>query len=669
MSTSTPIAAASRASNARAPAIDQSNSQQRAAPYIRVGLFVLVAIAFSPAIHALFINFDDAGYLFAAGLQNPQYDPGLSLHNVAWVFTHPVLGLYHPITILSLMIDYRLFGINSAGFHTVNVLIHAISCVLLFQFLQSATGSLWRSALAAAIFAIHPLRVESVLWVAERKDVLYLLFGLVALNVYVWYSRAPSVWKMLLCGLAFECSLLSKPMLLTLPFVLLLLDYWPLNRLPFSPVREGKPFVRRSTSRLLAEKSLLFGLVLATIALSIPGVFDAVFKFPLGGMAPSLTSPGISTLPMSQLYDHQLFQSTQWHWMNVPIQYTRYLEKTVDFSRLAAFYPTPRWQAWEVVGATAVLIGIFLAVYFLGRQRPWIAVGWLWFFGALVPVTLNQISYYSLADRYTYFPMIGLLLAIIWSIPTACASTSLGRRWLTGAVAAILTWLGISTYVQAGYWHSSQTLWQHAIAVTDDNWAAHYQLSRALSFSTDPADLNLALQQARITEGLAPEYYQAPIVAGHVLLDLNRTDEAIAEFRKSALLNPRLVSTNVVLAILLYKQNRFEESGEYAKLAVQNAPGYSVPYLTLAADLSKLGKTQAAIEASQKAIDLDPKSPAGYDQMGDILQHAGDKAGAEQNYSIAGNLREKSGHAVAAASTTRPDSDLDLTADLQRDSQ
>jgi len=364
---------------------------------------------------------------------------------------------------------------------------------------------------------------------------------------------------------------------------------------------------------------------------------------------------------MSQLFDYGLFESRQWQRMNIPIQYVRYLEKTVDFSHLAAFYPPVRWHAWQVAGATAILASIFLGVFFLRRKHPWLAVGWLWFFGTLVPVTFNQISYYSLADRYTYFPMIGLLIAVIWSIPAAWATTTIGRKWLAGGAAATLAWLSVSTYVQAGYWHNSQTLWRHAIQVTDDNWMAHYQLGRDLSLSKIPGDWPVALKEAQTAEAEAPACYYPSTLCGTMLLQLDRPDEALVEYRRSLLLNPQQVLIGQIVANLLYKKQQYAQSLAYARQAIHFAPDYADPHLTCAADLSKLGHTQDSIDECQTVIDQNPKNPVGYEQMGHTLEDAGNKPDADTYYLIARELEIRNGTTTRPA-TTQPEPELDWNA-------
>lgn len=577
-------------------------------------LVVISAISFLPALWCEFINLDDFAYVTS----NQHVKLGLSVDNVEWAFANPVLNLYHPLTTLSFMADYGLFGTNPVGYHVENVLIHCLNVVLLFTLLRSATGSLWRSATAAAIFGVHPLRVESVLWVAERKDVLSLLFGLLAMAAFLWHCRKPGLWRAGASAPLFALSLLAKPMLVTLPFVLLLMDYWPLERMKFAqPAVHTGAFPQRPLWYLLAEKTLLFAMVLATIQQTLPPV--SIIRD--GDPSAVAGSPGLDTaqLPASA-FDYSLFNAFHWRLQNAPVSYVRYLYKMVDFSHLSAFYPAVPWSPWQVAGSLALLGAITAYTVWNGRRKPWLAVGWLWYLGSLVPVIgIVLVSAYSLADRYTYFPMIGILIAVIWSIPQRWAATSAGRTRLGIAAGLVVALFCVSSFVHAGYWRNSATVWDHALAVTQNNWLAHDLLGAALHDS-DPAR---ALQELQSAEGLEPYEDHPFFIRGRVLSQLKRTDEAIEEFRQAVRCNPKNALAAEDLALLLNKKERYGEALFFSRQAVSVDPNYVLAYVTEAAALTGLGRLREAVQACQKGITLNPQSADAHHQMGLVLLKAG----------------------------------------------
>jgi hypothetical protein len=373
---------------------------QRAVPQTAVivalcGVLVGITwLVFAQTVRHQFITYDDPQYVYA----NPEVSAGLSLSRITWAFTHTVAGNWHPLTTISHMLDCQLYGLDPAGHHFTNVLFHTIAVVLLFLVLQQMTGSLWRSAFVAALFAIHPLHVESVAWVSERKDVLSAIFFMLTLTAYTHYVRAPSVKSYLLLFLLFALGLMSKAMLVTVPFVLLLLDYWPLGRItqvrfPKGPDRQptssSTPFIRR----LVAEKVPLFVLSALSSAVTLFTQFQ-------------------STATMSQL-------PLLWRLNNAVVTYVIYIWQMFWPVRLAAFYPHPNDQLhlWQVLLAIAFLIAMALLAIHSRQQRPYIFTGWFWYVGMLVPVIgVVEAGEQGRADRYTYLPQIGLYVLITWGI-------------------------------------------------------------------------------------------------------------------------------------------------------------------------------------------------------------------------------------------------------------
>jgi len=428
-------------------------------PGICFFLAAIVWVVFGQTIHYPFINFDDDLYVY----ENPQVSRGLTLASMGWAFTHVHVGNWHPLTSISHMLDCQIYGLNPGGHHLTNVLLHATAAMLLFLGLRRLTGSLWRSAVVAAIFAVHPLRVESVAWVAERKDVLSGVFFMLTVGAYVNYARHPGSparygWVALFLAL----GLMSKPMLVTLPVVLLLLDYWPLNRWPAG----GAPGLAwwRGAGRLVVEKLPLFGLVLASGVATLWAQTEAIRSF-------------------DQI-------SLSWRVGNALIASVAYVQQMFWPSGLAVLYPyrVHGGPFGEIVLAVVLLPGVTAAAFSLRRTRPYLWVGWLWYLVMLMPVIgILQVGMQARADRYTYLPQIGLTLALVW------LAADLGTGWhhrrvaLGGMVAVILGALICSAHTQTAYWRSSVTLWRHTIACTPRNLIAHYNFGQAL-FQAGRAD-------------------------------------------------------------------------------------------------------------------------------------------------------------------------------------
>ena len=422
-----------------------------AAPSQRSALIVIVLVAMTAAVywqtgdHPFFLV-DDGEYV----QENPVVLEGLTLRGVDWAFTSFHAANWHPLAWISHMADVEVFGPDPGRHHLVNVLIHGLNALLLFLVLHGMTGAPWRSALVAALFAVHPLHVESVAWVAERKDLLCAFFGFLTIGAYTRYVRKPAVGRYAALLLSYVLCLLSKPMLVTLPVLLLLLDYWPLGRL----FPTDCPRTARASGWLLprvVEKIPLFLLsaascILTLVAQGSAGAVTSLTRFPLG-------------LRVG----------------NAVVSYAGYLLGAVWPSPLAVYYPFPAGgiPAWKVAGACALLAVATLMVFLRGRNRPWLVTGWLWYLGALVPVIgLVQVGEQAMVDRYTYLPLIGLFLVIAWEGGEVLPGWRFRRQALGIAAAAILAVLSAAAWVQVGYWTNSTTLIRHTLSVTRDNWMA-----------------------------------------------------------------------------------------------------------------------------------------------------------------------------------------------------
>jgi hypothetical protein len=435
-------------------------------------LAAAVLIVFWPTLANDFVNYDDDRYV----TQNPHVQHGFDAASLRWAWTTGHF-YWQPLTWMSHMLDWRLYGAAPAGHHATSVALHALNTALLFALLDGMTGAPWRSALAAAVFGLHPLRVESVAWIAERKDVLGTLFWLLTTLAYVWYARAPSWRRGALVALGLAVGLTAKPMLVTLPATLLLLDYWPLGRLR----------TRDDVWPLVREKLPLLPLVVASVAVTITleheGAIGSLEAFPLTARIG-----------------------------NAVVAYAAYLWKLVWPAGLYVPYLHARGgiPPWQVVAAALLLIGITAGALRLRRTHPYVLVGWLWYLGTLVPVIgLVQAGEQAMADRFTYVPLIGVVVALVWLLPARAATPA-------GAAAALaLVLLALATRTQIAVWRNSVTLFEHALAIEEQNPVAHLNLGYALG---DGGDLDAAERHFARTLELRPQSPRAHVGLGNVLV-------------------------------------------------------------------------------------------------------------------------------------------------------
>ena len=421
-------------------------------------LLVAATLAFyNPIIHNQFIDFDDSSYI----LKNFQVQSGLTWDTVKWSFTTFREGNWHPLTWLSHALDHQIFDLNPAGHHYTNLLLHAANAVLLFLLLRQATGVTWPSLIVGALFALHPVNVESVAWAAERKNVLSMLFFLLALHAYDRYARTGRRYLYLLVTICFALGLMAKPQIVTLPFVLLLWDYWPLQRIGGRSAAGGlpAPSTPRSFRFLVWEKSPLFILAAA----------DSVVT-----MLAQRAGNAVRTVT-------EVSRSARLE--NVFVSYVRYIGKALWPSRLAAMYPRPAnsLPAWQVVGAVVLLL-LISALVMCWRDRRYLPVGWFWFLGTLVPmIGIITVGEQTMADRYAYLPFIGLFVAIVWILDAVASEHRIAVVWRAGVALLVVFILGCLTNRQLDYWHDDETLWRHALSVTERNYMAHNNLAIALA--------------------------------------------------------------------------------------------------------------------------------------------------------------------------------------------
>lgn len=531
-------------------------------------LLALVTLAFyNPVVHNGFTNLDDDFYI----LHNPHVLAGLKWETVKWAFTSFDAANWHPVTWLSHAIDCQLFGLNPVGHHYVTVLLHAINAVLLFLLLQSATGLTWPSLMVGALFALHPVNVESVAWAAERKNVLSMLFFLLAMHAYGWYARRGGMKRYLGVAAFFALGLMAKPEIITLPFVLLLWDYWPLQRM-------GGRSVLTSHFPVLRESSAGSEPVAGT---PVPRSFSFLLleKVPLFLMA---ACSGVITLLAQRSGDALRTlggeYSARARLANVVFAYVRYLGKAFWPVRLAALYPYPgdALRTWKVVASAAVLV-LLTALVLRWRKRRYLLVGWFWLLGTLVPVIgIVQVGMQAMADRYVYLSYIGLFICVVWGVSDLAKQRKVPTAWLAIPAILILAALGTVSRRQIAVWRNSETLWRHALSVTEGNYRAHDGLARALAKDGRPEE---AIAEFKVAEGLRSYNASAALDLGIYEQTHGHMQDANEEFQRSVNAAPDSKSRAVALSSLglafmqMGDLNRAKMS--YAEALRQNADNTS----------------------------------------------------------------------------------------------
>lgn len=492
----------------------RGNDSRLSAILLCAGLFGLAFFAFAGAMDCGYV-FDDAVYI----LENVNLHSGLTLRSASWAFATFYSGNWHPLTWLSLAADMSIYRGNPAGLHLTNVLLHAANSVLLFLLLRAMTGSAWRSALAAALFAVHPLRVESVAWITERKDVLSLLFGLLAIWAYAGWPRSPSVIRCLAVVLLFALGLMAKPVLVTLPVIMLLLGWWPLGRSRVPPA---------------ACHIILFAMSAASAAVTF------IAQREWGNIARAGYLPfGVRAA-------------------NAAVSYIAYIRKMILPYDLAAYYPHPETAipVWQAIAASSALLLAAGAAWRSRRAAPHLFTGWMWYLISMLPmIGLVQAGNQAMADRYTYFPMIGLLIALVWSLPEPA---TIKRKAVTAlAAAVVIGLLTVQTRAEIRHWRSDITLFTRALQVTSGNWMAHYSLGRAFGAKGDYSRARYHLLKAL---EIYPEYEDARTALGVVLAKLGKPEQAAEELRRVVAQNPRNTLARVNLAAALMQSGKEAEA-------------------------------------------------------------------------------------------------------------
>jgi tetratricopeptide (TPR) repeat protein len=569
---------------------------------ICVCLAATIVVVYSPVCHFEFLNYDDDDYVTA----NAHVQSGLTLHGLAWAFTSNYAANWFPLTWLSHMLDWQLWGGRAGAHHRVNVFLHVVNALLLFGVLTRMTASPWRSALVAGLFALHPLHVESVAWVSERKDVLSTCFWLLTVWAYVRYVERPGGWRYLSALGLYALGLMAKPMVVTLPFVLLLLDYWPLGRTPWA-----KPAARENASTPLGQlinEKLPF---LALAALSCALTYWAQHG---GGAVASL-----DTVPLAMRIANAL------------LSYVGYIGKTLWPVRLAVFYPMPaRFAVAAVLLAGVGLAGITAAVLGSARRAPWFVTGWFWYLGILVPVIgLVHVGQQSMADRYTYVPSIGLFIMMCWSVPSPARKRPIMKviTYLTaGAVLAICAAL---SRIQVEYWKDSETLFRHALDVTRDNWLAHSNLGVALAQTGKVQEAITHYEQAlRIKPDYAKVHFDLGIAFGRA----GRVPEEIEQLEHALRLQPDFADAHNNLGIALVQAGRIPEGIEQLEHTLQILPEFAEAHYNLGIALGRAGRIPEAIAHLEHAVRIKPDYAEAHNNLGVALAQTGNIPEAIAHY-------------------------------------
>jgi protein O-mannosyl-transferase len=574
-------------------------------------LIAATVFVYWPAHKNGFINYDDPDYVTS----NPRTQTGLTMENVRWAFTQSHSSNWHPLTWLSHMMDCELFGVKPASHHLVNVAFHTINVVLLFLLLCRLTGAVYRSAVVAALFALHPLHVESVAWVSERKDILSTFFGLLTLLAYAGFVRRsktkdPRSKIFYAAALVFfALGLLSKPMLVTWPFVLLLLDFWPLQRLQLSP------FNLPILYKLVLEKVPFLLLTTATCAVTM------IVQRNSGATVPW------DVLPLSA----RLAQ--------MPIAYVRYLAKTFWPENLAVFYP---YEAFTLGSAAAIasamlLLAISAIVVAQTRRRPFLTMGWFWFLGTFVPVIgLVQVGRQAIADRYTYIPHIGLFAALIWLAAELSERFKVPRVTRGAAAVALLIACGVLASRQLAHWKDTETLARHTIASTRNNYTAHSQLAGVL---LNQGKVDQAIDQCQEALRIRPGYSEAHNILASAYLKQGRTEEAVASFREAARNDQYYAEPHHGLARVYLDSGKFAEAEQESREALRIEPLHLPATYTLAQALHNQNRLDEAAVAYKKMDSLHPRLFSSHYGLGSVYVLKGDEASAMREFEIARDIQ------------------------------
>lgn len=563
---------------------------------ISILLALVILAVYYQVVGFGFVSIDDPTYV----TRNPNIRDGLNWSSVKWALTAARSANWHPLTWMSHALDCTLFGLRPAGHHATNLLLHIANTILLFLLLSRMTGFVWRSAFVAAIFAVHPLHVESVTWIAERKDVLSTFLWIITMWAYLQYIERPSWWRYLLVALAFALGLMSKPMLVTLPIVLLLLDFWPLGR-----------WAGYTWRKLIWEKLPLFALAAASSVVTFivqqrGGAVRTMEQYSLGERA-----------------------------ANAVVSYIGYIGKMFWPARLSVMYPHPGdLPIWQVIAAVMALAALTYLAIRSSRNRPYITVGWFWYVITLLPVIgLVQVGEQSMADRYTYIPLIGLFIVIAWGVPEVLKC----RTKAMLAIPAVLIILSLSyvAWIQVGYWRNGVTLFRHAVAATSGNYKVRCYLADALCDAGKP---NAAIVQIREALRSKPDFGYAHDCLGCILYTQGKIGQAVVQFKQALRLDPKLASAHGNMGSVLDRMGRTDEAITYFRKAIELDPNMASVHTNFGGILYRQGKIDEAIAQFRAATEADPDDASAHYSFGIALMDAQEIDEAEEQLNEAVKL-------------------------------
>jgi tetratricopeptide (TPR) repeat protein len=610
-----------------------ANNQARIVLLVSLLLIFSIIITYRQIVNFNFVGYDDELYV----TKNTNVQKGLTSESLKWAFTTFHSANWHPLTWISHMSDYELYGLNPQGHHWTNVEFHILNTLLLFFIIFKTTGALWRSVFVAALFALHPLHVESVAWVSERKDLLSTFFGMLTILAYCRYVKKHSIISYLLTVLFLSMGLMAKPMLVTFPFVLLLLDYWPLKRVRFENIGPsqagGKIFCYfKGSDRLILEK----------IPFLVLAIFSCILTFLAQNSEGAVKS--LEVLPLKSRVANALFS------------YIGYVFKAIWPSKLAVFYPYPEniLSEWKIIGAGLLIsVTIFLSIRTV-RKYPYIGVGLFMYLGTLVPVIgLVQVGDQAMADRYTYIPLIGIFIIVAWGVPDLFKQWDYRNFFLGSFGGIILVTLSIISFYQLMHWKNGITLFDHTIQISENNFIAQNNLGTALA-SVDPDNAIFHYKEAlRIKPDYAvafynlgtvfknrgntddsifnylealridPDYLEAHINLGTVLFSIGNYEEAVLHFKKALKIDPRKTAVRMKLAKVLYVQGKSGEAVSHYKEILKTDFQNSDAHYNLGNILICEGNTKDAFVHFAEAIKFKPDYAPAYNKIGVILFHQG----------------------------------------------
>jgi len=557
-----------------------------------------------------FINFDDDIYVY----ENAHVKNGITIEGVKWSFSLPEEkrhAYWHPITWISHMLDVQLYGLHSGFHHLTNLFLHVLNSILLFFMLYKMTSDLWKCAFVAALFALHPINVDSVAWLAERKNVLSSFFWMITITAYIYYAERPDIKKYLLMCILFVSGLLAKPMIITLPFVLLLLDYWPLGRIRFFFGKE-KSMVNTTKNvtvyRLIMEKVPL-------LILSLGSVYTVTFSL---RHIENITINGSTTIYLRL--------------QNALVSYIKYIWKMLFPRDFTIFYPYPEFISfWKVLGAIAVILLItFLALNY-SRKYAFFIVGWFWYLGTLVPVLglIQSGLWPEIADRWAYIPLIGLYIVIAWGVPALLPEIRYKDSILKLLGFGVIVSLMILTKVQVGYWRNNFTLYEHALKINTENFVAHGNLGYAFH---EQGEIDKAIMHYEKSLRINPQLASIQTKLGSAYNKKGRIEDAIERLNVALIIDPDFIKAHNELASLLLDQGFIDEAIDHF-LKVQNImPHRKESYQNLAAAYLKKGKQDETIKNLSEVLRIDPNDSEAYNHLGTIYLIQGDLEGAVSNF-------------------------------------